>query len=103
MANIIMILATIFFIGSLMFAFIAYVYVSKSKKAVVKNVITDSHVTYTFKAQSFDFEGLEVHHGTIGSFRKLQQAKAQVNDRPLKARSFNRSIETTLAFETEYA
>ena len=103
MEQAIMILATIFFIGSLAFAIIAYVYVRSSKKAIVKHVINDTHLVYTFRQQSFDIDDLQTHYEIIRHYHKGFHDSIVVDQRPPQSGPRRKSIETTLAFEKEYA
>ena len=103
MEQAIMILATFFFTGSLTFAIIAYIYVRSSKKSIVKHIINDTHLVYTFKPQSFDIDDLQTQYGIIGHYNKGFQDSIILDKRSIHSGPKRKTIETTLAFEKEYA
>jgi len=110
MAQFIVILTTIILVGFLITAVFAIKEIRENKNVKIKVLIDGKHVVYTFKPQTYEFEGFEV----VPKYKVSLEDNHLLEDYPtmtpidpvvLKSRveQSKKSIEQNFAFEVEYA
>jgi hypothetical protein len=110
MAQFIIIATTLCLLGFLITAFLAVKQLRENKKVKIRVVIDGKHVVYTFKPQTYEFEGFEI----VPKFKVSIDENHHLEDYPtlkpintvLKESAFeqkDKSIKKNFAYEFEYA